>query len=88
MTKKYSLKSVRRMAIGAAPLDAGSWRRLRELCAPDCKCTQVWSMTETAGSITLFYYPEADDTGSVGRLMPNTDIKCVVTPDSVSADKC
>lgn len=77
LTKKYSLKSVRSIGVGAAPLDAGSQRRLRELCAPDCKCTQVWGMTETTSAITLFYYPEADDTGSVGRLMPNTDIKYV-----------
>ncbi|KAJ4374869.1 Acyl-CoA synthetase actt5 [Neocucurbitaria cava] len=77
LTKKYSLKSVRTVGVGAAPLDAGSQRRLREICAPDCKCTQVWGMTETTSAITLFYYPEADDTGSVGRLMPNTDIKLV-----------
>ncbi|OAL51592.1 acyl-CoA synthetase [Pyrenochaeta sp. DS3sAY3a] len=77
LTKKYSLKSVRSVGVGAAPLDAGSQRRLRELCAPDCKCTQVWGMTETTSAITLFYYPEADDSGSVGRLMPNTDIKLV-----------
>ncbi|KAH7366615.1 acyl-CoA synthetase [Pyrenochaeta sp. MPI-SDFR-AT-0127] len=77
LTMKYSLKSVRSVGVGAAPLDAGSQRRLRELCAPDCKCTQVWGMTETTSAITLFYYPEADDTGSVGRLMPNTDVKLV-----------
>jgi len=31
-------------------------------------------MTETT-NITLFYYPEADDTGSIGKLMANSDIK-------------
>ncbi|KAL6703608.1 Acyl-CoA synthetase actt5 [Coniothyrium glycines] len=77
LTKRYSLKSVRSVVIGAAPLDAGSQRRLRSLCASDCRCTQVWGMTETTSAITLFYYPEADDTGSVGRLMPNTDIKLI-----------
>jgi 4-coumarate--CoA ligase len=77
LSKKYSLKTVRTAGIGAAPLDAGSQRRLRELLAPGATCTQVWGMTETTSAITLFYYPEADDTGSVGRLMPNTDIKYV-----------
>ncbi|KAF1943861.1 acetyl-CoA synthetase-like protein [Clathrospora elynae] len=77
LTRKYSLKSVRSVAVGAAPLDAGSQRRLRELCASDCRCNQVWGMTETTGVITLFYYPEADDTGSVGRSIPNTDFKLV-----------
>jgi 4-coumarate--CoA ligase len=77
LSKKYSLKSVRTAAIGAAPLDAGSQRRLRALLAPDATCTQVWGMTETTSAITLFYYPEADDTGSIGQLMPNTDVKYV-----------
>lgn len=75
LSKKYSLRSVRSAQVGAAPLDAGSQRRLRELLAPDATFTQVWGMTETTSAITLFYYPEADDTGSVGRLMPNTDVK-------------
>jgi len=78
LSKKYSLRSVRTAAVGAAPLDAGSQRRLRKLLAPDATFTQVWGMTETTSAITLFYYPEADDTGSVGRLMPNTDVKCVI----------
>jgi 4-coumarate--CoA ligase len=75
LIKKYSLKSVRTAAVGAAPLDAGSQRRMRQLLAPEATFTQVWGMTETTSAITLFYYPEADDTGSVGKLMPNTDIK-------------
>jgi 4-coumarate--CoA ligase len=75
LVKKYSLKSVRTAMVGAAPLDAGSQRRMRQLLAPDATFTQVWGMTETTSAITLFYYPEADDTGSVGKLMPNTDVK-------------
>jgi 4-coumarate--CoA ligase len=77
LINKYSLKSVRTAAVGAAPLDAGSQRRMRMLLAPDATFTQVWGMTETTSAITLFYYPEADDTGSVGKLMPNTDVKWV-----------
>ena len=73
---KYSLKSLRRLAAGAAPLDAESQRRFRELCAPDCTFTQVTGMTETTSAVTLFYYPDDDDTGSVGNtFIPNTDIK-------------
>jgi 4-coumarate--CoA ligase len=75
LSRKYSLKSVRTAVVGAAPLDAGSQRRMRELMAPDATFTQVWGMTETTSAITLFYYPEADDTGSVGKIMPNTDVK-------------
>jgi 4-coumarate--CoA ligase len=77
LSNQYSLKSVRTAAVGAAPLDAGSQRRMRMLLAPNATFTQVWGMTETTSAITLFYYPEADDTGSVGKLMPNTDVKWV-----------
>jgi len=32
-------------------------------------------MTETCGAISLFYYPDDDDTGSVGStFMANTDV--------------
>lgn len=75
LSKKYSLKSIRTAQVGAAPLDAGSQRRMRQLMAPDATFTQVWGMTETTSAITLFYYPEADDTGSVGKIMANTDVK-------------
>lgn len=31
---------------------------------------------KTTGAISLFYYPDEDDTGSVGNtFMPNTDVK-------------
>lgn len=73
---KYSLRSVQKIGCGAAPLDAASQNRLQALCAPNCSFTQVWGMTETTGACSLFYYPEADDTGSVGsQFMPNTDVK-------------
>ena len=75
---KYSLQSVRRIGCGAAPLDKDSGERLKALCAPDCTFTQVQGMTETTGAISLFYYPDEDDTGSVGNtFMPNTDVKSV-----------
>jgi 4-coumarate--CoA ligase len=75
---KYSLRSIRRVGCGAAPLDAGSQKRFQELCAPDAAFTQVMGMTETTGAISLFYYPETDDTGSVGsRFMANTDVKLI-----------
>lgn len=73
---KYSLRSVRRVGCGAAPLDKDSGERLKTLCAPDCTFTQVQGMTETTGAISLFYFPDEDDTGSVGNtFMPNTDVK-------------
>lgn len=79
LNKKYSLKSVRRIGCGAAPLDAESQNRLQALCADDCVFTQVWGMTETTSTISMFRYPEMDFTGSVGNLfLPRTDVKYVV----------
>jgi 4-coumarate--CoA ligase len=76
LARKYSLKSIKRAACGAAPLDKDSGERFKALCAPECTFTQVFGMTETTGLISLFYYPDEDDTGSVGNtFMPNTDIK-------------
>ena len=78
LKEKYSLKSVRRVGAGAAPLDAGSQRRFQELCHPEATFTQVMGMTETTGAISLFYWPESDETGSVGScFMPNTDVKLI-----------
>ena len=79
LSKKYSLKSVRTVAAGAAPLDAHSQNRLQALCARGSTFTQVQGMTETTGAVSLFYWPESDDTGSVGsQFMPNTDVKFVM----------
>lgn len=76
LSKKYSLRSVKAVAAGAAPLDALSQRRFQALCAPDAIFTQVMGMTETTSAICLYYYPDSDETGSVGnRFMPNTDVK-------------
>jgi 4-coumarate--CoA ligase len=77
ITKKYSLKSIRQAACGAAPLGKGPQARLRALLAEDAPFTQVWGMTETSCVASMFYYPEDDVTGSVGRMLPNLDVKLV-----------
>ncbi|CAK1354226.1 unnamed protein product [Cercospora beticola] len=92
---KYSLKSVRRVGCGAAPLDKDSGERLKALCADDCTFTQVLGSTETTGVFTLFYYPDEDDTGSVGNTwFPNSDVKLIddegndVTAHDVRGELC
>ena len=42
LTKKYSLKSVRAAACGAAPLGKGLQKRFQDLLAHGAPCTQVW----------------------------------------------
>jgi acyl-CoA synthetase (AMP-forming)/AMP-acid ligase II len=73
------LKKTRLAVCGAAPLDKGVQARFRALMGDNAPFTQVWGMTETSCVATNFPYPEHDDTGSVGRLVPNLEAKSVFT---------
>lgn len=82
LTSPYSrtrpfFKSIRHATCGAAPLDKGVQTRLLELMGDGAKFTQVWGMTETSCIVTMFSCSESDDTGSVGRLIPNLEVKYV-----------
>ena len=68
------LWSLRNLLAAGAPLGREEQNALRKLCHPDARFTQVWGLTEI-GWITMFHYPEPDDTGSVGRLLPNMEAK-------------
>lgn len=72
------LKAVKYIGIGAAPLGKESQERLKQLCAPGATVTQVWGMTETSCVCSKFNHFEDDTTGSVGRMLPNIDVKCVL----------
>ncbi|KAF1997783.1 acetyl-CoA synthetase-like protein [Amniculicola lignicola CBS 123094] len=76
-SKKYSLKTVKWAGCGAAPLDKGPQARLKALLAPDAPFTQVYGMTETSCVASFIPPPEDDATGSVGRFLPNLDVKLV-----------
>ncbi|KAE8378625.1 hypothetical protein BDV26DRAFT_292023 [Aspergillus bertholletiae] len=71
------LKSIRVALCGAAPLSKEVQAKLQVMLAKDAPCTQVWGMTETCCIATQFRYHEQDDTGSVGRLLPNIEAKLV-----------
>lgn len=73
--KKYSLKSARSGFVGAAPLDKGPQGRFQALLGDNAPFTQVWGMTELNCVATSFPYPESNDTGSIGRLIPNLEAK-------------
>jgi acyl-CoA synthetase (AMP-forming)/AMP-acid ligase II len=95
ITKKYSMKSIRSIACGAAPLSKEAQNKLKnDHCAPDCVFNQIWGMTETSCVATMFPYTESDDTGSVGRPIPNLDIKLVddagrdITGYNISGEIC
>jgi acyl-coenzyme A synthetase/AMP-(fatty) acid ligase len=72
---KYSLKSVKAVMCGAGPLDKEHQNALQAILGSEVTFTQVWGMTETSCVASRFVYPERDDTGSVGRIMPNLDVK-------------
>ncbi|KIX08512.1 uncharacterized protein Z518_03168 [Rhinocladiella mackenziei CBS 650.93] len=74
---KYSLKTLRNAWAGSAPLDKGVQARFKEYLRPDTPFNQAWGMSETTCLATMFYFPEQDFTGSVGRFIPNCDAKIV-----------
>lgn len=75
LRSKYSMKSVRSVLCGAAPLEKGPQSRFQALLAPDASFTQVWGMTETTCVATMFFPGEHDDEGSVGRPISNLEMK-------------
>lgn len=75
LTKKYSLFSIKAALCGAGSLDKDNQSVLQKLLAPESTFTQGWAMTETACSGSKFNYPEDDHTGSIGRMLPNLDVK-------------
>lgn len=72
---KYSLTSIKVVLCGAGPLSKEHQNALQGILGPETNFTQVWGMTETSCVASKFYYPERDETGSVGRMMPNLDVK-------------
>lgn len=72
-TAKYDLSSVRRITCGAAPLS----QSLQSECATRFKTTvrQAWGMTEVTCMGLLVPNGMKDETGSVGMLLPNSQVK-------------
>ena len=70
------LCTLRYVWCAGAPLSADTHRRILQVLDPRAIFSQVWGLTE-AGWITTFHFPERDHTGSVGRLLPNMEAKCV-----------
>ncbi|KAF2177023.1 acetyl-CoA synthetase-like protein [Zopfia rhizophila CBS 207.26] len=75
--KKKALRDVRSAWAGAAPLDKSMQAKFQTLMRQEAPFTQIWGMTETTCYAAVFPYPENDDTGSVGRFVPNIDVKLI-----------
>ena len=85
LSKKYSLKSLRNATCGAAPLGKGPQEQFQNLMSDGEPFTQVYGMTEATCAVTKIQSPEHDTTGSVGRLLPNLDVKLL---DHEGRDTC
>ena len=75
--KNHSLQSLKVVIAGAAPLGKDNQLTLQRMLSSEARVTQVWGMTEATCIATTFRYPESDETGSVGRMLPNMDAKYV-----------
>lgn len=69
------LKNIRFVWCGGAPLEGAIVKKMYQLLAPDSCIAQVYGMTE-AGWISTLKWPERDESGSVGWLLPNVEAKC------------
>ena len=72
---EHDLTSVKSCRCGSAPLGKVHQREFEKHLAPDAAFNQVWGMTETSCVASRFWHPENDTTGSVGRFIPNLDVK-------------
>ena len=73
---KSFLGRIRFVYCGGAPLDSVTVKKMYRLLAPDACIAQVYGMTE-AGWISTLKWPERDESGSVGKLLPNVEARCV-----------
>ncbi|MCJ1422163.1 hypothetical protein MMC29_000042 [Sticta canariensis] len=73
---KDFLKYIRFVWCGGAPLDSAIVKKMYRLLAADACIAQVYGMTE-AGWISTLKWPERDESGSVGRLLPNVEAKLI-----------
>ncbi|KAB8342916.1 hypothetical protein FH972_022513 [Carpinus fangiana] len=83
-----TLKSIRLVSCGGAPLPLELKRNLEKLLHSEARVAEQWGMSEV-GTITNFPYPETDDSGSVGTIFPNTRIRLRDAEGQyISQDEC
>ena len=69
------LQTIKSGFCGAAPLNKITQARLREKLPAGIPLTQAFGMTEISSIGLMTPYPEDDDTGSVGKLLPGLEAK-------------
>ena len=86
--EEHDLSGLRLLAIGGAPLPAGVENEIAKRL-PACAVGQGWGLTETAGAISVPRAVVGSVPGTVGHLLPNTELR-VCDPDTgaeLSADQ-
>ena len=71
-----SLKSLRYVMCGGAPITANVQSKLYHYLSPDAAIAQSWGATEL-GWVTTFAPNEKDLTGSIGKLQPGVELKLI-----------
>ncbi|KAJ5162644.1 AMP-binding enzyme [Penicillium coprophilum] len=77
MVQQSCFSTIRSATCGAAPLDKSQQSMLRNKLPAGVPCTQTYGLTEISGAGTTLPYPEDDETGSIGRLLPGLEAKLV-----------
>ncbi len=80
-SERHLLRPLHHLICAGAPMSATVQSQLYDVLSPNAVISQCWGTTET-GWITFFGWPEKDDSGSVGRLLPNVRMKVDLTPVS------
>lgn len=74
LTTRKALESIRYTWVGGSPMRYSTQAEFQALLSPEAKISQVWGMTET-GWTTVLFWPDSDDSGSVGRTVPGMSMK-------------
>ncbi|KAK7906037.1 hypothetical protein LTR67_000762 [Exophiala xenobiotica] len=75
LATKETLKSLRYVHGGGAAMPQTLVNRLKSLLPKDTPCTSIWGLSEGSGIGTCLFWPEHDDTGSIGRLLTGLSAK-------------
>jgi len=72
---REQLKTLRTVFCGGAALSISLQKSFEtDVLDPEARVNIIWGMTECSWT-SRFYYPEHDDSGSVGRLIPNNEAR-------------
>lgn len=75
LATKETLRSLRYVHGGGAAMPKTLVDRLKVLLPNDTPCTSIWGLSEGSGIGTCLFWPEHDDTGSIGRLLTGLSAK-------------